>query len=271
MIRFLRRGARVYGAVVALAPKLYLAYRLWVWTEFVVQLLSMTIFVFFWRAVYANSASRIGGLNLAQTINYILLAQTLAPLIENRLIFQFGWMIRSGQVAMDLLRPMDFQGRFYVEALTNLFLFLLLKLPLLLIAVLVFGLQLPADLLTWVVFLVSLILGHAILFFVDWLFACLAFYSTETWGLSVVRVAVGTFFSGALIPLAMMPGWLQSIANALPFAQSLYVPVSLLSGITPVTDAAQAWAVQLLWLIGLALVSRLFFRVAVRKITVQGG
>ena len=36
--------------------------------------------------------------------------------MENRLIFQFGWMLREGQIAIDLLRPLDFQARFYVDA-----------------------------------------------------------------------------------------------------------------------------------------------------------
>jgi ABC-2 type transport system permease protein len=69
----------------------------------------------------------------------------------------------------------------------------------------------------------------------------------------------------------MMPDWLRSIANALPFAQSVAVPVSLLSGITPASDALQVWAIQIVWLVGLALVSRAVFRVSLRKVTVQGG
>ena len=266
----MRRRVRVYGAVLAMVPKFYMAYRAWVWAEFIVQIISMTILVFFWRGVYASSTT-LSGLSLTATLNYILVAQMLLPLIENRLIFNFGWMIREGQVAIDLLRPMDFQGRFYVDAVGNLGLNLLLKVPLLIIAVAFFGLQLPADPLVWAVFIIALLLGHAVLFFFDWIFSCLAFYSTETWGLSVVRVAVATFFSGSLLPLQMLPDWLRGIANALPFAQSVAVPVSLLSGITPIGDAPGVWAVQLVWLIGLALASRWVFNMSLRKVTVQGG
>jgi ABC-2 type transport system permease protein len=62
---------------------------------------------------------------------------------------------------------------------------------------------------------ISVALGRSVLFFFDSIFACLAFYSIETWGLSVVRVGVPTFFSGALVPLAMMPDWLQRVAAIL--------------------------------------------------------
>jgi ABC-2 type transport system permease protein len=103
------------------------------------------------------------------------------------------------------------------------------------------------------------------------MFACLAFYVTETWGLSVVRVAAGSFFSGALVPLVMMPGWLQKLAGAMPFAQALAVPVSLLSGITSLADAPRLWLIQVAWLVSMFVLSRLVFNVAVRKVTVQGG
>ncbi len=266
----LRHLYDVYGAVLAMMPKLYVAYRAWAWMEFVVQLLAMTIMYFFWQAVYANGGT-LSGLTFQQTVNYVMIAQMLMPLVQNRLILNFGSMIREGQIAIDLLRPLDFQARFYVDAIGSLVLNLLLKIPLLIIAVILFQVQLPGDVATWLVFVVSLVLGHAVLFCFDWIFSCLAFYSTETWGLSVVREAVVTFFSGALIPLQMLPLGLRTIATLLPFAQSVYVPVSFLSGVTPISTAPQAWLLQLAWLIGLGIIARLIFKRAVRKITVQGG
>ncbi|HEX7973560.1 MAG TPA: ABC-2 family transporter protein [Anaerolineales bacterium] len=264
------RAARVYAAIVAMVPKTFLAYSTWFWMQFFVQILAMTIFVYFWRAVYSNT-STLGGLDLKQTLNYILLAQILLPVVNTRLILNFGFIVSQGMVAIELLRPVDFQGRYYVENLAGLALSLLLKLPLLLLAWLLFGLQLPANPLVWGAFLISLLLGHAVLFFFDWIFACLAFYSTETWGLNILREGVATFFSGALVPLTMMPGWLQAAAQAMPFSQALYVPVSILSGISPLSGVPRLWLVQLAWLAGLGLLSRLVFSLAVRKVTVQGG
>ena len=54
-------------------------------------------------------------------------------------------------------------------------------------------------------------------------------------------------------------------------AQALAVPVGLLTGITPLEAAPHTWFVQVLWIAGMWLLSMLFFRVAVRKVTVQGG
>jgi ABC-type uncharacterized transport system permease subunit len=69
----------------------------------------------------------------------------------------------------------------------------------------------------------------------------------------------------------MMPIWLRTIVLSIPFAQALAVPVGLLTGITPLNEAPRAWFIQILWIIGMWLLSSSFFRIAVRKITVQGG
>ena len=87
----------------------------------------------------------------------------------------------------------------------------------------------------------------------------------------MVRIGVGSFFSGALVPLAMMPGWLQKIAAAMPFAQAMSVPVSFLSGIASAVDAPRLWLTQLIWLVVLLFLSRVVFNIAIRKVTVQGG
>jgi ABC-2 type transport system permease protein len=270
MIHSLRRNVNIYRAIGATEAKAGLAYNWWVWADFVLSIFSMVIFVYFWNAVYADTTT-LGGLTLNDTINYILIARILSPLVESRLIFFFGFMIRTGQVAVELTRPVDMQGRVAMEGYARLGVSMIQRIPLFLIAVLFLGLELPTDPAQWVAFAVTLLLGGLVLFMFDWLFACLAFYVTETWGLSVVRVALGSFFSGALVPLAMMPLWLQKIAAILPFAQALSVPVSFLSGITPVSEAPRALVIQFIWLIVLTIASRWFFNIAIRKVTVQGG
>lgn len=270
MRRELGRQLRALAAFAGMVPKLYLAYNIWVVVEFIVQILLMLVFVSFWRAVYASTPV-LGGLDVNQAINYILLAQIVAPLAQSRLVFEFGDLLRRGAVATELLRPVDFQARYAIEALTSLGVFVVQKLPLLVIAWALLGLRLPSQAAPWAAFGLSLLLGSMVLFLTDWIFACLAFYSTETWGLSVVKIAVATFFSGALVPLPMMPAWLRSIALALPFSQGVAVPVSFLSGVTPASELGPVLLQQAIWVIGLGLASRLIFRQAVRKVTVQGG
>jgi ABC-2 type transport system permease protein len=139
------------------------------------------------------------------------------------------------------------------------------------IATLFFGLTWPTDPAVWGAFLVAAVLGRTVLYFFDFLLGSLTFYITEVWGLGVLIFGVGLFLSGSLVPLEMMPDWLRAFVLALPFAQTLAVPISILSGIVPVSEAPRLWLIQLAWIVGLVIASRLFFNVAIRKVTVQGG
>ncbi len=266
-----KRVWRTYSGIAAVVPKMFMAYSIWVWMDLFVSIIAVVIFVAFWQAVFASTAT-IGGLTLDQTLNYILLAQLLgtAANVTNS-IWEIGEGLREGRIAAAFLRPLDYQAAVYVQNFVQLMMELVFKIPLALFIWVVYGLDLPADPLIWLSFAFTLLLGFSVLFFFDWIIACTAFYSTEIWGMSVVRYGVALFFSGALIPLDMMPEWLRAIASVLPFSQVVYLPVSLLSGITPVGDMPRIWLMQVAMLAVLFFASRFVFGRAVRVITVQGG
>jgi ABC-2 type transport system permease protein len=270
MITALRRQAGIYGAIAATVPKRFLAFRLWFWMSLILDSIQMMILVYFWRAVYSQTAT-LGGLGLEQTLTYILLAQVFGALTDQELIWEFGTQLREGLIVHNLLRPVGFQASYYVQALANLAMRLLLNIPMALLATLAFGLRWPTDPAAWAAFAVSALLGYTALFFFHWILGSLTFYTTEVWGLGVLVFGMTRFFSGALVPLAIMPEWLRTVVLAIPFAQSLAIPLNFLSGITPVSQAPAVWLSQLAWVIGLGITARLFFRVAIRKITVQGG
>ena len=270
MITTLRRQAAIYGAIAATVPKRFLAFRIWFWVSLILGSIEMMILVYFWRAVYGQTAT-LGGLSLEQTLTYILLAQVFGALSDQDLIWEFGTQLREGLIVHNLLRPVSFQLNYYVQALANLGMRLLLNLPMALLATFAFGLRWPTDPAAWGAFAVSALLGYTVLFFFHWILGSLTFYTTEVWGLGVLVFGMTRFFSGALVPLAIMPDWLRTVVLAIPFAQSLAIPLNFLSGITPVSQAPAVWLSQIVWVIGLGIGARLFFKVAIRKVTVQGG
>jgi ABC-2 type transport system permease protein len=271
LIRTVRRSVAAYSAIASIALKDAFAYTLRVWVQFVIQFITIVVFIYFWRAVYAGRDSTLGGLDLRQTLNYVILAQILVPLWEAGYLGFFGYLLRQGQMSLELLRPIDFQIQIYIRQLALWLYFVLQRLPLVLFAWLFFGLQLPSNPWVWVAFMISLLFGQAVVFFFEWCLACLAFYTTEVHGLYQTRTALARFLSGSLVPLALMPAWLQAVTGVFPFAQAVSVPISLLIGITPLAEAPRVWLIQLLWVVGLGVLSRLIFRVAIRQVTVQGG
>lgn len=270
MIQTARRNLSAYVAFFAMMPKVFMAYQLWFWIGLALSIISIAILVFFWRAVYAET-STISGLALNQTLTYILLAFIFRPLTGTDVIWEMGTNLREGLIIHHLLRPVNFQAMNYAQNFGVLVTSLIMQIPMAIVAAVFFGLRFPSDPVVWLAFLVSALLGFTVMFFFSWLLACLTFYTTEIWGLGVLIEGMNFFLSGSLVPLVMMPEWLRTIVLSIPFVQALGVPVSLLAGITPISEAPRVWLVQILWIVGMWIASNLFFKIAVRKITVQGG
>ena len=273
MLRSASRHIRIYWAFAAMIPKLFLAYSIWVWMQFFVSVVALVVLVSFWTAVYGSGPQgSIGGLELNQTLNYIVLAQIFLPAVHSTgTILYFGQLMREGQIGIELLRPVDFQVATFIRSLAEIGVAFVTQIPLVIVGWLLYRFQLPSDLKVWGAFLLSVLLGSAVVFCFDWIQGCMAFYSTEAWGLNTLRYSIATFFSGALVPLAIMPDWLQQITLALPFSYALYIPVSLLSGITPLSEMPRIWLIEVGYLLALVVLSRLVFRISVRRVTVQGG
>src|ERR1041385_6380999 len=154
MIQTAKRDLSVYASFLAMMPKVFMAYQVWFWVGLVLNIISMAILVYFWRGIY-NDTSTISGLGLNQTLTYILLAFIFMPLTAIDLVWEFGSNLREGTIIHHLLRPINFQGMNYAQSLGTLATRLILQIPMVIVAILLFGLHFPTDLLTWLAFLVS--------------------------------------------------------------------------------------------------------------------
>lgn len=120
-------------------------------------------------------------------------------------------------------------------------------------------------------FLLTLLLGQAVLYYLLALVDVACFWTLRNFGvLAIVRLAQ-SLFAGAIVPLWFFPGWFQAISSWLPFESSLHVPLSLYVGRIAPADAGRYVLVQLLWIALLAVVLRLFWRRADQQVVVQGG
>ncbi len=272
MIRPLLLNLRRYWHFSLAVPKQLLTYRMRFWLDLFIQILSLTIFLSFWRAVYTDRAE-LSGVTLQQLVNYLLLTQIFLRCLQsgNQIILTFGRLMAEGSLSTELVRPLDLQLGMFAQTIAAVATDLLFKLPLLALAVTVFGLDIAVDPLQCALCLLLLLLGMVALFLFDWMLACLVFYTTEAWGLGLVRYAVAAFFGGVFVPVRLMPEWLAAIALHLPFSQALYVPISFLVGFAPMEQAWQSVATQLAWIAVLLPLSRLVFRESLKHAVIQGG
>jgi ABC-2 type transport system permease protein len=79
------------------------------------------------------------------------------------------------------------------------------------------------------------------------------------------------FFSGMLIPLSLMPSWLQGLSWAMPFVHFTTTPASIYLGRVDTAGALGLIAAQTAWAVGLWVIARLLWWRLVKKVTIHGG
>ncbi|MFC4036406.1 ABC transporter permease [Streptomyces polygonati] len=263
-----------YAAVVVRGFRRYATYRVataaGVFTNTVFGLIISYSYIALW-----DQRPHLGGYSESQALTYVWVGQALLMTMslmgggfEDELIER----ISSGDIAVDLYRPADLQG-WWLSADLGRSAFHLLGRGVVPMAVgaLVFPLALPGDALTWLVFLVSVLLGAVVSFAVRFLVALSAFWLLDGAGVSQMTWLAGLFFSGMLLPLTVFPGALGEVARALPWAAMLQVPADVLLGRHRGSGAIAALAFQAGWAVALLAAGRVLQTVATRRVVVQGG
>ncbi|GAA2789492.1 ABC transporter permease [Nonomuraea dietziae] len=177
--------------------------------------------------------------------------------------------IRSGDIALDLVRPASLQACSLAEDLGRAAYLLLVRgIPPTMLGALMFGIVFPTGAGQWAAFLASFLLAVLVSFAWRYLVALSVCWLTDDRGIATVSLVLTTFFSGMMVPLSIFPGWLGDLASALPWAAMVQVPADVYLG---KADLADALAFQALWaavLLGLGALATHAIR---HKVVIQGG
>jgi len=91
--------------------------------------------------------------------------------------------------------------------------------------------------------------------------------------MSVFDLWLGIHFvlSGYLVPLELLPSWVEPIAMALPFRYTLAFPVELLIGKMSLDVGLSHLGVQWMFVVALGISAALFWRAGMRRFVAFGG
>ncbi|MGZ4358238.1 MAG: ABC transporter permease [Gaiellaceae bacterium] len=211
------------------------------------------------------------GWSWSQMKAYLLIGFVAGTLVSTFTDWTMSNRIRTGDVALDLARPIDYQKARFSEALGVAVFELATAILVGGLVVAVFGGMTPPTLAAGLLFAVSLALVVPLKFGVIYMSGLVCFWTTNYLGVSWSRQAVANIMSGALVPIVLFPGWLQALANALPFQAMVWTPGRIYLGTLHGAAAVEGLLIQAAWGIGLWLLARLMWRLAVRKLVIQGG
>ena len=246
-----------------------LAYRgavgIWIFTTAIQPL----VFIVVWRTVAGSGAT--GGYTADQFVAYFLVMMVVDHMTFIWHMFEFEWRIRTGAFSPPLLRPVHPIHNDICENLAYKTLGLVGVLPAALLLGLVFGADLTGvGVWTVLPFLLALVLAMVLRFVVEWCLALAAFWLTKVSAINSLFFALTTFFGGIFAPLAVLPGWMQTVAAWTPFPWSLAFPTEVFLGRRTGSEIWVGYAAQLGW-IALALGGlALLWRRATRRYSAVG-
>ncbi|NHN29273.1 ABC transporter permease [Paenibacillus agricola] len=239
------------------------------------QLFFGFIFIMIFAAFYSQSTVVLP-ISLKELITYVWLQQIFLAFImlwfRDNEIFQ---LITTGNIAYELCRPCEIYPFWYAKLLAQRISSALLRcFPLLIIVFVLpepYRLSLPPTLMALLLFLTTLILGLLVIVAISMLIYISVFWTMSPTGSTLMIAVAGEFFAGMVIPVPLMPEWLQHIAYALPFRWTMDFPFRVYSGHIPQAEALWGILVQLAWLAVLVGFGRWSLRKALRQVVVQGG
>src|SRR5207302_9062638 len=121
------------------------------------------------------------------------------------------------------------------------------------------------------VFLVAIWGAYLIRTMFQWLVGMLNFWTTRGAAVFDLYMTTELLLSGRLVPLKLMPGWVQTLADFLPFKWTFGFPIESLVGNMSTRSLLFGLGAQVLWIVGGFVVFRIAFRSAVRHYSAVGG
>ncbi len=261
-----------------------LAYKGAMFGWLVVSALEIICIFFLWIGVYKSSPngvdSVINGFTFKEMLVYITFVNIFNFVsFHGDTMYYISDEIKTGTIAMSFVKPISYRKRFAFTNLGNVFMReLILGLPCFVLAYVLFVALGYLVITSWWIFLIYIALFLVAQLFavllcdcIDYICGVLCFYTTAAWGMNQMKNVLLSFLSGSLIPITFFPEVFQKVLNWSPFIGLSQNPVFILMMKMDLLSALRSVALSLIWLIVMELLAMGLFRVASKKVTVQGG
>ena len=230
--------------------------------------------IFIYMAFYSNGSEV--GMSLSEIITYTWLHQACYGLLSIRQNDkEIAKSIRDGSVAYEIIRPYNLYFWWYIKVLSKRVASGLLRfLPVLIFAFLLpkpYGLSIPYSFTSFLLFMITLILGILLVAALNLLVYTIAFYTYNSNGISSILNVFMELLSGGLVPVVMLPLFIQKSTYYLPFRLISDLPFRVYSGNIYSLNALAGIILQIIWLIILLFVGNLIVKKSLKKVFNQGG
>lgn len=231
------------------------------------------VFFMMFRAAALNAlfvnAALIGGYPLEYMLSYTVLSQVLVMVIPQWGSIGVAEDIRTGQIASDLLKPVNYYFMILSKRVgVGLFYLLMRGLPVLIIGIFLGLFRTQPDFFHISAGIISVFLSIMIANSFHFLVEATAFWLESHQGPKRLISVSSYFFSGAFIPIALFPPWAKEVSSLLPFQYTLNATVNIFLGSS---ESLQLLGLQTMWLLIMVFLCLMCLNRGVKKISLHGG
>ncbi len=265
----MRRLLPVYAIEARMAIQRQAQYRGAAFISILGFLIEPVVYLIVWRTV-ASEAGSINGYGVEEFTSYYIV-WTLVRVFNLALSpGAWDWWVSSGRITNDLLHPVDPYHRNLASMAGAKVVWIILWIPVAVFLVLVFRPEFSPSLFEAATFLVAAWAGYVVRFNVLWILGLVSFWTTRAEALVAVVIAMELLLSGRLVPMAVMPEWVQAVSSWLPFKWTFEFPIEVLIGGLSTGEIVRGIGIQILWGLALGLAILVVWRRAIRKFTAVG-
>jgi len=265
---FMRENFKTYVAFSKVEFLRYLGFRL----SNIAGLFTNIFFLMFraaaFKALFVNAAL-IGGYPLEYILSYTVLSQVLLMVIPQWGSVGVAEDIRTGQIASDLLKPVNYYFMILSKRIGVCLFYLLMRgLPVLIVGTLLGLFRCQPDFFHVTVGIISVFLSIVIANSLHFLVEAAAFWLESHQGPKRLLSVSLYFFSGAFIPVALFPPWAKEVSSLLPFQYTLNTTVNILLGSS---ESLQLLGLQVMWFLIMIFLCLICLNRGIKKVTLHGG
>lgn len=163
-----------------------------------------TVYIFVWIAIYNQTGSR-EGFTLNQIIIYYILVISLLPFAIWGINEDMSHSIRNGRINKELLNPLSFFEYYFGINLGEMAYAAVIGIITFIIFCLLWKIVITTSIVNLILFIIVILLGIPITFFIQMIVGTAGFYTNSIWGMQILRKAVISIFSGLIAPLTLFP------------------------------------------------------------------
>jgi ABC-2 type transport system permease protein len=266
----LRSLVDFYGTMMRTSVVAQLQYRVANYFYMLGMVAEPVIYLVVWSTIARQNGGAVNGITAGQFAAYYIVWTLVrnmnivfgAPFWEHR--------IREGRLAGDLLRPLNILHYDLAYFAGWKFVVVALWLPIAVGLSAVFHPDLHPSALEIVVFIAAIWGAYFVRSMFQATIGMLNFWTTRGAAIFDLYMATEMLLSGRLVPLKLMPGWVQTLANFLPFKWTFGFPIESLVSNLSTRSLLLGLGAQVMWIaIGYVLFT-FAWRAAIKRFSAVG-